>query len=146
MPASIAAPSPSITAPQASRGLRIALWVAQALLAVAFIGAGLMKSTVPIEELAKNMSWVPRYSPGMVRFIGASELLGGVGLLLPALTRILPVLTPVAASALTLVMVLAAGEHLTNGEAPMVVSNLVLGGLAAFIAWGRFTKAPIAPR
>jgi hypothetical protein len=52
----------------------------------------------------------------------------------------------VAASALTLVMVLAAGEHLTNGEAPMVVSNLVLGGLAAFIAWGRFTKAPIAPR
>ncbi len=55
-------------------------------------------------------------------------------------------LTPVAASALTLVMVLAAGEHLTNGEAPMVVSNLVLGGLAAFIAWGRFTKAPIAPR
>ncbi|HEX8825702.1 MAG TPA: DoxX family protein [Archangium sp.] len=135
----------SIAAPQASRGLRIALWVAQALLAVAFIGAGLMKSTVPIEELAKNMSWVPRYSPGMVRFIGASELLGGVGLL-PALTRILPVLTPVAASALTLVMVLAAGEHLTNGEAPMVVSNLVLGGLAAFIAWGRFTKAPIAPR
>jgi len=62
MPASIAAPSTSITAPQASRGLRIALWVAQALLAVAFIGAGLMKSTVPIEELAKNMSWVPRYS------------------------------------------------------------------------------------
>jgi uncharacterized membrane protein YphA (DoxX/SURF4 family) len=145
MSASFAVSSPA-AAPSASKGLRIGLWVAQALLAVAFIGAGMMKSTAPLEELAKNMAWVARYSPGMVRFIGAAELLGGIGLLLPALTRILPVLTPVAASALTLVMVLAGGEHLMNGEAPMVVPNLVLGGLAAFIAWGRFTKAPILPR
>jgi hypothetical protein len=78
--------------------------------------------------------------------IGVCELLGAVGLILPSATRVLPVLTPVAASALTLVMVLAAGTHFSYGELPVIGVNVVLGGLAAFVAWGRFRRAPIAPR
>jgi hypothetical protein len=76
-----------------------------------------LKSTAPVEELARNMPWVSRFSPGMVRFIGV---------VLPALTRILPVLTPVAAVALSLVMALAAGHHLMNGEANALAPNIDL--------------------
>lgn len=143
---STAALSSSSAAPTtSSKGLRIALWVAQVLLAALFGMAGLMKSTAPIESLAEQMAWVSRHSAGLVRFIGVSELLGAIGLIVPALTRIKPVLTPVAAAALVLVMGLAAGEHLLNAE-PGALFNLIVGGLAAFVAWGRFLKAPIAPR
>jgi hypothetical protein len=78
--------------------------------------------------------------------IGVCELLGAIGLVVPAATRVLPALTPVAASALALVMVLAAGTHFSYGEFPVIGVNVVLGGLAAFVAWGRFRRAPIAPR
>lgn len=128
------------------KALHIGLWCVQGLLGALFVMAGSMKATQPIAELAKQMAWVERFSPEMVRFIGVSELLGGIGLLLPAITRVKPVLTPLAGAALALVMVLAAGHHLTNGEAGFVVPNLVLGGLAAFVAWGRFKAAPIAAR
>ena len=128
-----------------SKGLHIALWIVQALLAFAFGAAGLMKATAPVEELAKNMAWVANSAPALVRFIGVSELLGAVGLILPAALRIKPVLTPVAASGLVVIMVLAAGVHLVNAEAGVPV-NVVLGGLAAFVAWGRLSKAPVAPR
>lgn len=128
-----------------SKALNVSLWIVQVLLAAAFIMAGLMKSTTPIAELAAKMVW-PGELPGLVRFIGVSELLGGVGLLLPALTRIKPQLTALAGAALALVMVLAAGFHVMRGEWSALPINLVLGGLAAFVAWGRFRGAPIAPR
>jgi hypothetical protein len=129
-----------------SKGLNIALWVVQFLLFAMFAMAGFMKATAPIAELAKNMAWVPRFSPGMVRFIGVSELCGALGLILPSLSRIKPALTPLAALGLVITMVLAAGHHLLNGEAKFVPVPLVLGGLAAFVAWGRWKKAPIASR
>jgi len=134
------------TAAAPSKGLHIGLWVAQVLLGAAFLMAGLGKSTQPIEELAKNMAWVPAIPGGLVRFIGVSELLGGLGLILPAATRVAPVLTPVAGLGLATVMSLAAVFHLTRGEYGGIVINLVMGGIAAFIAWGRFKKAPIAGR
>jgi uncharacterized membrane protein YphA (DoxX/SURF4 family) len=125
-----------------SKGLHIGLWIAQGLLALAFIMAGFMKMTAPMDELAANgMGFVNSFSEGMVRFIGTSELLGGLGLILPALLRIKPILTPVAASGLALIMVLAAIYHLSVGEPP--IPNIILLGLAAFVAWGRFKKAPI---
>lgn len=128
-----------------NKGLHVALWIVQGLLALAFGAAGLMKSTAPIEELATNMAWVARSGPALVRFIGVTELLGAVGLILPAALRIRPVLTPVAALGLVVVMVLAAGVHIVNAEAGLPI-NAVLGALAAFVAWGRLRKAPIAPR
>lgn len=128
------------------KGLRIALWTAQAILAAMFILAGTMKATTPIAELSQKMSVPTVLGEGMTRFIGVSELLGAVGLVLPALTRIKPVLTPIAAAALTLVMVLAVGYHASQGEYGGLPMNFFLGALAAFVAWGRFRAAPIAPR
>ena len=83
---------------------------------------------------------------GAVRFIGVVEVLGALGLILPAATRIQPKLTPLAALGLFTVMVLAMITHITRGEFGAIGVNVVLGGLAAFIAWGRLSKAPVQPR
>lgn len=139
---SVAVSSPA----QPSKGLHLSLWIVQVLLGVAFLAAGLMKATTPIADLAAKMSWVASAGAPLVRFIGVSELLGGLGLILPAATRIKPLLTPLAGAALALVMVLAAGTHVALGEYGALAPNFVLGGLAAFVAWGRFKQAPIAPR
>jgi predicted tellurium resistance membrane protein TerC len=129
-----------------SKGLHIGLWVAQVLLAVAFGMAGAMKTFTPLDELAQTLPWVAESGAGLVRFIGVSELAGALGLILPAATRIKPSLTALAALGLVVVMVLAAGFHVMRGEAQALPVNLVLGGLAAFVAWGRWKKQPIAPR
>lgn len=129
-----------------SKALHIGLWTAQVLLASAFAMAGAMKVSAPIEELQAQMPWVSGAMGGAVRFIGTVELLGAIGLVLPAATRIMPKLTPLAASGLLTVMVLASVTHISRGEYPMIVANAVLGSLAAFIAWGRFKAAPIAAR
>ena len=128
-----------------SRGLKISLWIAQILLALVFGFAGAMKVFTPIEELAKNGAWI-RDSESLIRFIGISELAGALGMILPSLTRIKPKLTSLAAVGLFIIMILATGFHLTRGEANHTPMTLVLGALAAFVAWGRFRKAPIAAR
>lgn len=130
----------------ASKGLRIGLWVAQSLLAFAFGMAGATKLGTPIAELAKTMPWVNDMPAALVRFIGAAEVTGAIGLLAPALTRIQPKLTALAGAGLATVMVLASVLHVTRGELGMLPVNLVLGGLSAFIAWGRAYRAPILPR
>ena len=127
--------------------LHIALWVVQLLLALAFGGAGLMKSSQPIDALVQNgMVWAADVPTAMVRFIGISELLGALGLILPAATRIRPGLTPLAACGILTIMILAMAFHLSRGEPQALPINLLLGGLAAFVAWGRTKKAPIPPR
>lgn len=104
-----------------------------------------MKSTQPIEELGKSMTWVNDFSVSLVRFIGVSELLGGIGLLLPALLRIKPIFTPLAALGLFIIMVFAFVYHITKGEYEVLGINVILGALALFIAWGRYKKVPIQP-
>jgi hypothetical protein len=138
------ATSMETAAPQ--KGLHIALWVVQVLLLALFGMAGFMKATAPIAELAKNMAWVSRFSPGTVRFIGVAELCGALGMVLPSLSRVQPKLTALAGLGLTIVMALAVGHHLMNGEAKFASAPLLLGGLAAFVAWGRSKRAQIAPR
>jgi uncharacterized membrane protein YphA (DoxX/SURF4 family) len=123
--------------------LHAGLWVAQILVAVAFGAAGAMKATQPIPELVQQMGWPGALPPPLVRFIGAAELLGAIGVILPAVTRVRPWLTPLAAASLALVMLLAAAFHTTRGEVEGVLTNLVLGSVAAFVAWGRARKAPI---
>jgi len=128
--------------------VHLALWIVQALLALAFAGSGAMKLVTPEPELV-NLGmggWVPDSPVLLVRFIGLSEVLGALGLVLPAASRIAPGLTPLAALGLGTIMLLAAGTHLAYGEVPNVVPNLVLGGLAAFVAWGRVRRHPILPR
>lgn len=132
--------------PPAGRPIRIGLWVAQVLLAVAFCGIGLMKLTTPIPELAATMKWPGEYSPGFVRFVGVIDLLGGLGVLLPSLTRVMPRLSVLAAQGCVVLQVVAIAFHLSRGEANALLLNAVLISLAAFVLWGRSRKLPIAPR
>ena len=127
----------------AGRGLRIALWSAQIVLAIVFALAGGMKVSTPATELAKM---APGFPLAFLRFIGIAELAGAIGIILPALTRIAPVLTPLASSGFVVVMASAAILHLIRGQFGEVVVVIVLGALAYFVAWGRFKRAPIAPR
>lgn len=126
--------------------LHYGLWAAQVLLGLAFGAAGVMKVTQPIEALADAMGWAGAVPAALVRFIGTAEILGALGLILPAATRIKPALTPLAAAGLTTIMTLASLFHVSRGEFGALPINLILGAVAAFIAWGRWTRVPIAPR
>ena len=137
--------APSIASEKTARGISIGLWIAQILLALVFGFAGAMKIFTPIEELAKNAAWI-KDSALLIRFIGTSELAGALGMLLPSLTRIKPKLTSLAAVGLFIIMVLATGFHLVQGEAKVIPMTIILGALAAFVAWGRGRKAVIASR
>jgi putative oxidoreductase len=124
--------------------MHILLWVVQILLGCAFGMAGVMKSTQPVQTLVEGgIAWAAQLPLPMVRFIGVSELLGAIGLILPAATKIKPWLTPLAALGLLAIMILAMAFHLWRGEVQATPINIVLGGLAAFVAWGRTKKAPI---
>jgi len=114
------------------------LWALQVVLAVAFAFAGFGKLTQPYEKLHERMAWVEDFSPRTIKLVGAMELLGAVGLVLPAATGILPWLTPLAALGLAVIQVLAIPVHLRRHETPMVVVNVVLALLAGFVAWQRF--------
>lgn len=129
-----------------AKGMNIALWVAQVLLAALYLMAGANKSFQSIEALSKMLPWVTEMPAGIVRFIGISEVLGALGLLLPSLLRKQPKLTIYAAWALALLQVMAAGFHLSRGEASVIGMNSVLIALSVFIAWGRNKKAPIVAR
>lgn len=135
-----------MTNQKSNKAINIALWIAQGLLAVMFIMAGIMKATQPIEALAESLPWVTSTPLGLVRFIGISELLGGLGLLIPSIFRFKPFLTVWAALGLALIMVLAAGFHASRGEFPNIGMNVVLIGITLFIVWGRNKKAPILPK
>lgn len=113
------------------------LWIVQILLAVAFGVAGVLKSTQG-RQLEEKMPWVEDFSDRTVRFIGVMELLAAIGLVLPAATGIATWLTPLAATGLVVVQLLAVGTHLRRKEPQVVPVNIVLGLLAAFVAWQRF--------
>lgn len=118
--------------------MNVFLWILQGLLAAMFAMAGVMKSTQPKDKLAPRLPWVEDFSPATVRFIGIVELLGALGLILPAATGIAPVLTPIAATGLAVTMVLAAVTHARRKEPSAIAYNAVLLILAAIVAWGRF--------
>ena len=119
--------------------MNVALWIIAGLLAVAFLAAGAMKVVRTKEQLAEaGMAWVEDFSPGTVKLIGALEILAAIGLILPAVLDIAPVLVPLAALGLVLVMIGAIVTHARRRENPMVVVNLVLLVLAAVVVWGRF--------
>ncbi len=124
----------------------IALWVVQVLLAAFYAFVGGTKAFSSLPDLTAMMIWPGDY-PGLTRFVGWAEIAGAVGLILPALTRILPWLTPLAAAGLSAIQVLAIGFHAMRGETAMTLPiNLVLLGLSLFVLWGRLRKAPIAAR
>ena len=116
-----------------------ALWIVQVLLALLFVFAGGMKLVLPLDKLAG-----PVALPGwFIRFIGVAELLGGIGLILPAALRIRPGLTPLAAIGLLGIMTGAVAVTLIGGEYLGAAISVVVGLLAAFVAYGRWRLAPI---
>jgi hypothetical protein len=127
------------------RALGAGLWLAQILIAFFMLFGAYMKLAAPAEELAKMMVWATEY-PALKTFTGIVDLLGGLGILLPALTRIQPRLTVPAALGVIALQVLAFGFHGSRGEWPATPFNVLLLALAAFVYWGRSKAAPIAAR
>ena len=117
------------------------LWIVQVLLALIFLFAGGIKFVLPIEEMTKQM---PVPLPGLfLRFIGVMEVLGALGLILPGLLRIRPGLTPLAAAGLVIIMIGATVITLIGGDVGSALIPLVVGVLAAFVAYGRWRLAPL---
>jgi hypothetical protein len=114
------------------------LWIVQVLLALIFLFAGGMKLVLPVEELTEQFPL-----PGLfVRFIGVAEVLGALGLLLPGLTGIRPGLTPLAAAGLVVIMIGATVITFVTMDAALALIPLVVGLLAASVAYGRWRLAP----
>ena len=118
--------------------MSIALWIAAGLLAALFLAAGMAKMFRPKEELQERMVWAEDFTANQVKAIGAVEVAGALGLILPAVTGIAPVLVPWAAVGLAVTMVLAAVVHVRRGETSFIGVNLALAAVAVFVAWGRF--------
>jgi uncharacterized membrane protein YphA (DoxX/SURF4 family) len=116
-----------------TRIMNSVLWIVQVLLALLFLWAGGMKLVLPIEML-KGPVALPEW---FLRFIGVAETLGALGLILPWLLRIQPILTPLAAGGLVIIMIGATVITLMSGPPAMALIPLVVGLLAAFVAYGR---------
>jgi putative oxidoreductase len=122
--------------------MNVVLWSFQGLLAAAYLMAGGMKASRPIDVLGKSMEWVRTVPPGFVRFIGVAEVLGAIGLILPMVTGTLPGLTVAATVGLAVVQVGAIIVHATRREMQMIPMNIVLLLLAVFVAIGRLAIVP----
>src|SRR5271166_3731090 len=135
--------------PFAKRAMDGVLWTTQVLSGVFWSVTGFGKilwyKPALWNQALHEVPWLPAVPQDLIIFIGICEFLGGVGLILPAMTGVKPKLTPFAAFGLTLLMILAALFHIVRGEYNFVPINLVLGGVAAFIAYGRLSVKPIAP-
>jgi uncharacterized membrane protein len=119
-----------------------ALWIVQGGLGVFFVGFGIAHFVVP-EGLPEYAAWMYDMSTPLHLAAGTAEILGGLGLIVPAATRILPALTPIAAVGLIVVMLGAVVFHLGREEYVNVVGNVALAVVLAFVAWGRWSGEPI---
>lgn len=118
--------------------MNVFLWIVQAILAALFAMSGLGKVLQPKDKLAGKYPWMEDVSQATVRFIGVMELLGAIGLIVPAAAGIAPVLTPIAGTGLAVLAILAAAMHIRRKEPSGVAVTAILFVLAALVAWGRF--------
>ncbi|HEY4239988.1 MAG TPA: DoxX family protein [Kofleriaceae bacterium] len=125
---------------RASTALRTSLWIAQGLLGVTLAGGGIWKLATPIPDLAAKMPWMGQVSPCFLYTTAALDILGGLGVLLPGLTRIKPRLVVGAALGCFALMIGAIVFHLSRGEIAKTPFNVLLAGLALFVAWGRGSR------
>ena len=125
-----------------SKTMNIILWITQGLLSATFIWSGFMKISKP-EDLP--FAWI-KGNPDLVLIAGILDILGGLGIVLPALLRIYPKLTNFAAYGIIVLMAVASVFHISRGEAKDIGFNIFMALLAVFVAWGRQVKAPITPK
>ena len=118
--------------------MNIAVWIVSGLLAAAYLFAGTNKATRPKDKLVDNLPWAQDFSPETIKFIGTVEILGAIGLILPWLTGIAPFLTPLAATGLVILQLLAIIVHLRRREAKVVPMNTILLLAALFVAILRY--------
>lgn len=127
--------------------MNIALWTVAGLLAAAYFFGGGGKVVIPKEKIfaaSASAHWVEDFRPGTVKAIGVLEVLGALGLVLPPLLGVMPVLAPTAAVGLALIMVGAAITRIRRREFKFMAVDLVYLSLNCFVAWGRFVAEPFA--
>jgi len=120
--------------------MSIALWIAAAVLALAMLGAGLLKVARSRDQIvAMGLTYAQHFPPAVITTIGVLEILAAIGLIVPAVTGIAPVLVPLAATGVAVLMAGGIVTHIRLRD-PLAksVPALVLLLLAVFIAWGRF--------
>ncbi|MDQ3789700.1 MAG: DoxX family protein [Actinomycetota bacterium] len=124
--------------------MNLALWIVTGLLAAVALLGGMTKSFLPKEKLAAahGGEWTANVSTGFVRTLGVLELLAAVGLIVPAVVDVAPVMVPVTAVCWILLMIGAMITHGRLGQYKLVLLNVAYLAMAAFIAWGRFDLAP----
>ncbi|MFE6645196.1 DoxX family protein [Nocardioides sp. NPDC057772] len=122
--------------------MNIALWIVAGLFGVAYVTGGIIKLTMPYEKYAAKLGWPQDFTPGNVRFMGVLEVLGGIGLFLPALVDVAPTLVPIAASCMALYMAGAVTERVRRGEHKELLVDLLFLAAMVFVAWGRFAIEP----
>lgn len=123
--------------PHLTRGRRNAVWALQWLLAVTFVGTGIWKLVTPIDALAAMIPWAGQVSPAFLFTTAAFDLLGGLGILLPTLTGILPALAPLAALGCAALQVSAIVFHVNRGEVSNTPFNVLMVALSLYVAWSR---------
>ncbi len=126
-----------------SRAVHVWLWIVQGLLGFTFVGTALWKFLTPIPELAAMIPWAGQVSPGFLYMTAAFDLAGGVGIVVPALTRIKPGLVVLAALGCAALQACAIAFHAFRGEAANTPFNFFLVALSLFVFWGRRFQAPI---
>jgi uncharacterized membrane protein YphA (DoxX/SURF4 family) len=115
------------------------LWIVQGMLAAVFLASGTMMLTQPHAWLIEKLgTWVEHTPAGLVKLLGALEVLAAIGLIVPKAAGILPVLTPLAACGVVVVMIGAIIIHARENEYLEVVLNVVLGAGAVIVTWGWF--------
>ena len=134
-----------VTIERTSIGLSIGLWVVQGLLFVVFTGTAVWKVATPVADLAAMIPWAGQVPRAFLYFTAVVDLAGGLGILLPSLTRIKPRLTLLAALGCAALQICAIVFHVSRGEAANTPFNFLLVALSVFVFWGR-RRAPIQPR
>jgi hypothetical protein len=117
--------------------LSVFVWIVQVVLVVFYGTIGVLKLTQPIAWLAHLIIWPADVPAPLVRFIGTTELVGAVGLVVPALIGIAPALVSWAAGGLLVIQLLSIPFHLIRGEAYEIPLNVVLAALSVFVIWAR---------
>ena len=129
----------NVTSSTSSRLLNVSLWVAQFLVFIGFVIIGCMKLFKPIPELAAMWPWTGQLPVAVVRGLGVIDITGGIGIFIPAVTRIKPALTTLAAIGCVALQLCAITFHISRGEIAGLPVNVIFLVLSAFVVWGRRT-------
>ena len=124
--------------------LRVGLWAGQVLLCLFFIGVGYSHALAPFDQVSQEATWMLDVPRPLSLFIGYAEIAGGLGVVLPSVTRVAPWLTPLAALGLATIVILAIPFHVVRGEGSVIWIHALLAAVALFVAWGRSRKSPLS--